>query len=148
MLDENSICFNFSQAIASCAVALICGTEARFCLPDPLTLKVKKIFGNEFRITCATTGNLLFISQCGLLGLSGKQVLKETSGKVVANFKGNLLPFSKNFDIYTGENCDTLICKVKVEVGFIVNAKMNTVFKDAVSGAQKEIILQGSRGGG
>ncbi len=70
----------------------ICGTEARFCLPHPVTLNIKKIFGGDFRITWAETGKLLFISERGLLSRRGKKILKETSGKAVVKVEKVFIP--------------------------------------------------------
>ncbi len=124
----------------------ICATEARFCLPHPVTLNLReKLFsfsGDDFKISCAATGTPYFQCQGKTWSLREKKVLRDAYGTPVANFKEKLLSFTDSFDIYSGENSDKKICKCTTSYTF-VKAKMYAFFQDAVSGAQKAIVLKG-----
>lgn len=124
----------------------ICATEARFCLPHPVTLTLKeKLFsfsGDDFKISCNATGTPYFQCQGRAWSLREKKVLRDTYGNPVANFKEKLLSFTDSFDIYAGENSDKKICKCSASYTF-VKAKMYTFFQDAITGVQKAVVLKG-----
>jgi len=124
----------------------ICATEARFCLPHPVHLRLREKYfsfsGDDFKVSDPNTGVVYFQCEGKAFSLREKKVLLDNVGHPICNLKEALFTLSDRFTLYAGNDSDKQICKIQTQLNFL-KAKVSVAFADAVTGAQRYIVLKG-----
>lgn len=136
----------FNETILTAPLQPVCATEARFCLPNPITLTLREKFflfsKDDFQISCAATGTSYFQCEGSVFSLREKKVIRDSYGAPVANFKEQLFSFRDRFNVFAGDSSDKQLCSCVASINFI-RAKLTTDFTDATSGLQRRVVLKG-----
>jgi len=137
---------DFNEIQLQPSTEAICATEARFCLPNSVTLKLREKFfslsGDDFKISCATTGTPYFQCQGKVFSLREKKTIRDNAGVPVANFKEQLISLTDKFNVYAGDKSETKICKCSARFTFL-KAKLTSEFQDVVTGKSRFLVLKG-----
>jgi uncharacterized protein YxjI len=124
----------------------ICATEPRFCLPNPVQLRLREKYfslsGDDFKISDANSGVVYFQCQGKYFSLREKKVLRDNMGVPVLNLKDQLISFTDKYKVYAGDSSDRQICKFNSQITFL-KAKLSTSFVDVMTGRQRYVVLKG-----
>jgi len=125
----------------------ICGIEPRFCLPNPIKLRLReKIFsfsGDDFKICDADDGTLYFRCAGKTFSLKDKKTLLDVNGQPVLNMKQPLMSLSDKYKIYAGANSDKELFTFKTERNYF-KAKLAAFVKNPVNNSHHYLVLKGN----
>ncbi|KAG4078557.1 hypothetical protein HA402_002671 [Bradysia odoriphaga] len=114
----------------------ICATEARFCLPHYVQLRLREkywsVSGSDFKICDATDKTKIYFHCDGsATSWREKKTLYDDAGTAVCNMKEKLSSFTDIYRVFAGHNSERQICTFKTKLNFL-KSKVSTLFPDVM----------------
>jgi uncharacterized protein YxjI len=124
----------------------IIGFDARFVLQQPIEMKIKEqlsFSGDDFTVTDAVSGNLLFTVDGKAFSIGQKKDLLDYSGALFGTFRKKLLALGHKFEIADASGREIGVIKNQSFTLFD-RAKMSLEFTNKANGDTVKLKLSGN----